>query len=396
MAEEEDFGFSNDIYQSFFQMTFEWPCLSFDVIRDNEGFRSRGVFPINSMFVSATQAENPDDNQLLVTKITGLQCTKNDGSAEEDLPDPKINCIATSHPSTANRVRCMPQRSNVVATWTEDNGVLIWDIDSLIKEGDGGKSDDKVIFQIPMQEEGYGLCWSPLQEGLLCVGDCSGVVALWQHDGGSFTTVKQFRGHADSVEDIQFSPNDPSVFCTCSCDGYITVWDTRVDDPVMKFIGRNTSNDPAEKQGENIDINVISWNTNTPSMIAAGADDGQINVFDFRDVSETVFTSTYHQDAITSIEWNPNDKTELAAACAEGRCTIWDVAVEALDPEEKEEGIPDQLLFEHVIPDPKELHYHPLIPYLVAVTGGETFDVFIPDVDEGEEEDKNEHAAGQE
>ena len=395
MSEEEDFGFSNDIYQSFFQMTFEWPCLSFDVIRDNEGFRRRGVFPLNSLFVSATQAESADQNQLIVTKISGLQCTKNDdGTAEEDLPDPKINCVACAHPSTANRVRVMPQRSNIVSTWTEENGVIVWDVDPLIRatEIDGGEAKENVLFQMPMEEEGYGLCWSPEQEGLLAIGDCTGVVSLWQYDGSTFSTLKQFRAHADSVEDIQFSPTDPSVFATCSCDGYITVWDIRTDEPAMKFIGRNTASDPPEKQGENIDINVISWNRLQTALIASGSDDGQINVFDFRDPTSPQFTTTYHQDSITSIEWNPNDRTELAAACAEGRCTIWDLSVEALDPEEKEEGIPDQLMFEHVIADPKELHYHPLIPYLVAVTGGETFDVFIPDVDEGndEEEEKKE------
>ena len=43
-------------------------------------------------------------------------------------------------------------------------------------------------------------------------------------------------------------------------------------------------------------------------------------------------------------------------------------------------------MFEHYHDDPKELHYHRQIPSMIAVIG-ETFDVFIPDIegDEGEE-----------
>jgi len=374
-------------------MTYEWPCLSFDVIRDQLG-ASRRDYPLTAYFVTATQAEEDEANQIIVNKISGLMNTKNDGSAEEDLPDPKINCVASFHPSTANRVRSMPQQSNVVATWTESTGVMIWDVSAAIAASnvDGGEGADSLIFEIPREEEGFGLQWSPKQKGLLAIGDNTGVVALWEQDGSSFRNVNEFKAHDDSVEDITFAENDPVIFATCSGDGYVCIWDMRdTSAPVAKFIGRSTENDPKEKQGDNIDINVLSWNTIQTNLIATGSDDGQICVFDIRDTSEPSFHIDYHQDAITSIEWNPNDESELAAACAEGRVTIWDLSAEALDPEEREEGIPDQLMFEHITADPKELHYHPQIPSLVAVTGAETFDVFIPDIvedapiEEGEE-----------
>lgn len=398
--EEEDWGFTNDIYQCFFQMNFEWPCLSFDVIRDTLG-ASRKTFPHTAYFVSATQAETEDENQLLVTKISELQYTKDDGTTEEALPDPKVNVVGNFHPSAANRVRCMPQDSSVVATWTENAGVWIWDIKeayAATNTDNGSKSgQDKVevIHKIDVDEdvEGYGLAWSPHQRGLLAFGDCNGVVSIYQQQGNSFDRVTLFNAHANSVEDICFSPVDDGVFATCSCDGYVCIWDARdLTKPVLKFQGRDIKKDPEFADGDKIDVNVLDWNCIQTNLIATGSDDGQVNVWDIRNASDENgpdYSINYHEDSITSIEWNPNDESELAVASADGRVTIWDLSVEAVDPEEREEGIPDQMMFEHVIADPKELHYHPQIPSMIAITG-ETFDVIIPDIveDAGEEEDK--------
>ena len=45
------------------------------------------------------------------------------------------------------------------------------------------------------------------------------------------------------------------------------------------------------------------------------------------------------------------------------------------------------MMFEHCVEDPKELHYHPQIPSMIAVTGSK-FEVFIPDIQEGEQENE--------
>lgn len=382
-SSDEEFGFTNSIYRTYFQMNYEWPCLSFDVLRDDLGAR-RVHYPHTAYFVSATQAEDADSNQLLVTKISELNCTKFDDEIDDDskLVDAKVKVCANSHRATANRVRSMPQQSNIVATWSEENVVLIWDISASIQASnkEAGQGSVELLCECPNETEGFGLAWSKQTQGLLAVGNNQGKISIWSESGGSFILNSSFEAHSDSIEDIVFSPNEDGIFACCTCGGFIEIWDLRdLSHPSLKF------------QPYECDCNVIDWNPSNASALVSGSDEGIVSVWDFRALRATPNPNPsgkieYHTDAITSVEWNPYDDFEFACASADGRVTVWDLSVEPEDPDEKEEGIPDQLMFEHYHEDPKELHYHPQIPSMIAVIG-ETFDVFIPDIegDDGDE-----------
>ncbi|KAK8886094.1 Glutamate-rich WD repeat-containing protein 1 [Tritrichomonas musculus] len=383
-SSDDELAFTNSIYRSYFQMNFEWPCLSFDVLIDDLG-ANRVHYPHTAYFVSATQAEVAEENQLLVTKISELNCTKFDDEIDDDskLVDAKVKVCANFHPATANRIRSMPQQSNIVATWSEEAVVLIWDINAAIQASnkETGQGSVELLSECQNDTEGFGLAWSKLSKGVLAVGNNDGKISLWKESGGSFLLLSAFEAHTESIEDIVFSPVDDGVFACCTCGGFIEIWDSRdLLHPAAKF------------QAYECDCNVIDWNPSNSSAMVSGSDDGVVSVWDFRALKLTPSNPTpsgkieYHTDSITSIEWNPNDDFEFACASADGRVTIWDLSVEPLDPEEKEDGIPDQLMFEHYHDDPKELHYHRQIPSMIAVIG-ETFDVFIPDIegDEGEE-----------
>ena len=59
--------------------------------------------------------------------------------------------------------------------------------------------------------------WSKIVSGRLVTGDCHRNIHVWNLDedgkGSSSWTVCKlpFTGHSDSVEDLQWSPNEPSV-----------------------------------------------------------------------------------------------------------------------------------------------------------------------------------------
>ena len=48
---------------------------------------------------------------------------------------------------------------------------------------------------------------------------------------------------------MQWSPTEPDVFASCSVDGHIAIWDTRVGKSALTSF-----------KAHNADVNVISWN----------------------------------------------------------------------------------------------------------------------------------------
>ena len=58
-------------------MNVNWPCLSFDVLRDNLG-DERQRFPATAYIVAGTQADVAKNNEITVYKMSSLQRTQKD------------------------------------------------------------------------------------------------------------------------------------------------------------------------------------------------------------------------------------------------------------------------------------------------------------------------------
>jgi ribosome assembly protein RRB1 len=105
------------------------------------------------------------------------------------------------------------------------------------------------------------------------------------------------------------------------------------------------------------DVNVISWNSYKPNLLASGCDDGTIQIWDIRYVNKgrSIAEIQWHKEPITSIEFQPFEDSVVSASCADNRVTIWDFSVEA-DVKHKNQDIPEQLMFVHQgIIDVKEI-----------------------------------------
>lgn len=74
----------------------------------------------------------------------------------------------------------------------------------------------------------------------------------WQVSGA-------YKGHEGSVEDLQWSPSEETVFASCSVDGTIRIWDTRERAKPMLAV-----------KAHDCDVNVISWNPLVRGWGAAG------------------------------------------------------------------------------------------------------------------------------
>lgn len=56
--------------------------------------------------------------------------------------------------------------------------------------------------------------------GVLATGDCKKNIHIWKPTEGASWAVDQrpLVGHSASVEDLQWSPNEPNVLASCSVD----------------------------------------------------------------------------------------------------------------------------------------------------------------------------------
>ncbi|KAF8004524.1 hypothetical protein HF325_001972 [Metschnikowia pulcherrima] len=229
--------------------------------------------------------------------------------------------------------------------------------------------------------EGYGLDWSPLiNTGSLLTGDCLGRIHLTLRTTSSWVTDKTpFTASNDSIEDIQWSTGESTVFASAGCDGYVRIWDTRSKKhkPVISVAASKT------------DVNVISWSDKINHLLASGHDDGSWGVWDLRNFGgkeqpAPVAHYDFHKSAITSISFNPLDESIIAVSSEDNTVTLWDLAVEADDEEiaqqrkETQElsDIPPQLLFVHWQRDVKDVRWHRQIPGCLVSTGGDGLNIW--------------------
>lgn len=146
LSEGQELEYDSTAYHMYHSLRPEWPCLSFDIIRDSLG-TNRSRFPHTVFAVAGTQADRADSNRLQVMKLSDLHRTgkgpaadadRSDGEdSEEEGPDetdddPVLDHINIPHRGGVNRVRSMPQQPHVVATWSESSDVHVWDLESQV------------------------------------------------------------------------------------------------------------------------------------------------------------------------------------------------------------------------------------------------------------------------
>jgi ribosome assembly protein RRB1 len=137
--------YDSSTYQTFHRMTLEWPCLSFDLVRDGLG-EQRDRFPLTAYAVAGTQADPSQpaaQNSLLVLKMSQLNKTQHDSDDEadsdsdEDDGDAVLEHRAVQHHGAVNRVKCQTQCPNIVASWAETGSVHVFDVAKQLAVLDG-------------------------------------------------------------------------------------------------------------------------------------------------------------------------------------------------------------------------------------------------------------------
>jgi len=407
LEEGEELVMDEEAYLIYHQATLGPPCLSFDVVTDDQGWeRTTGPGPVSMYGVAGTQAAKSHANAILTFKMHNLHPIKkrrkdddkeddedsdeesdDDDDEEEAGPEkePKLKVAGIQHSGCINRIKYQSLGgASVVAAWSEMGSVGIWSLDRCLQKlEDPTAPKDFKDKASPLHEfkghasEGFALAWSPTTLGVLASGDCKKNLHIWKptEAAGWEVDPRPLVGHTDSVEDIQWSPNEANVMASCSVDKSIRIWDCRAKPDKACMLTSGNAHDA--------DVNVIDWNKNEP-FIVSGGDDGKIKVWDLRvfERGDPVAVFHHHKAPVTSVEWHPTDATVFASSGADDQVALWDLALEKDQQQQDDDGaevseLPPQLLFIHQgLQDIKEIHWHRQIPGLLVSTSHSGFDVF--------------------
>ncbi len=223
----------------------------------------------------------------------------NDDDDDEALDeDAVLEHKKIPHFGGINRVRAQPLPTGTplppvsqpyhVATWAETGKVHIWNVRPLVEALDvPGYTYNRAQIQTPVftinshgRAEGFAMDWAssgPSSLRLL-TGDVHSKIYLTTSSPSGFNALSlPFLSHTSSVEDIQWSPTEPTIFASCSADQSIQIWDVRSK-------GRRSV--AGVMNAHDSDVNVISWNRTTTYLIVSGGDEGGIKTWDLRSIKK--------------------------------------------------------------------------------------------------------------
>nr|CAH8869938.1 unnamed protein product [Trichobilharzia regenti] len=428
LEDDEELIMDKSAYRMFFELEVEYSSLSFDILTDNMGSDRR--VEVNggahsACMIAGTQASQGSQNKLIVMKLCNMipfkrkESTDEGQSSSEDESDsdeedldaqPDVEAATILHHGTVNRVRAKRQKGRyLAASWSENGMVFIWDLtrpltavndSAVMAEYTRHDESPSPLFTFKGHKtEGFALDWSSHTnaEGHLVTGDCNGCIYHWKPRSSDWAVSKRpFTAHTDSVEDIQWSPTEPTVFISVSSDRSLRVWDVRVPECNKSVL--------CVPEAHSADINVASWSHLKPINLLTGGDDGTLKIWDLRLIHSNASQKSkgssiraythlfdYHKKPITSVEWHPNDAGVFVATCEDDQASFWDITLEQSEQEVKQSGesgtshetggddldIPVQLLFIHSgQKELKEAHWHPQIPGLVFTTALDGYNVF--------------------
>jgi len=192
--------------------------------------------------------------------------------------------------------------------------------------------------------EGYGLCWSPLDEGHLLSGSGDSIICMWdlREAGADVAPLHKIpNAHGGgSVEDVAWHFHYEYLFGSAGDDSNVLLWDRR-----KGFESPSHRLERAHKS----DVRCLSFNPYSEFLFATGGADGSVALWDLRNLDERLHLLEGHTNEVQQVSWAPFSESILGSCGADRRVHIWDVAKigDEQKPEEGDGDVPPELIFTH-------------------------------------------------
>ena len=291
LKEGETLDYDNDAYEMLHRSKVEWPCLSVDfLLKENSSISSlkdfylpndkrkmtEDKYPYNTYIIAGSQT-NEKNGFFYFMKWYNMRKTKydddpdkgedDDEEEDEDKINPFMKYEKIKVNGNINRVKSM-KNSSICALWNDSPSVDIIDCEELfnnieykeeirVEEGNNNKNKNKKIKKdikykkifkksLPQKNEGFAIDWNNITPFVLASGGYDKKVSIFKPKDENVSDIILFgdylTGHSDSVEDIQWSPNQENVLASCGIDKSIRFWDIRENSKNPPKIIKNAHN----------------------------------------------------------------------------------------------------------------------------------------------------------
>ncbi len=146
---------------------------------------------------------------------------------------------------------------------------------------------------------------------------------------------RSFEHHTDIVNDVAHHPFHPALVGTVSDDVTLHILDLRQP--------ASGSASAVHTRGHAEAINALAFSPASEYVLATGAADRTVGLWDLRNVSVQMHALEGHNDSVTSLAWHPHDEGVLGSAGYDRRVIFWDLTKIGMEqaPEDQEDGPPE-------------------------------------------------------
>ncbi|EEB07351.1 CAF assembly factor complex subunit C [Schizosaccharomyces japonicus yFS275] len=328
-----------------------WPSLTVQWFPDIERLPQKNCLRQRLLYGTHTPPDVKNHVDLANFELTDISSMTLDPSKHYDEDAGELGGYRTEqvcrfhptqqmrHQGDVNRARYMPQNPDIIATMSSGGETFVFDRTkhTLVP---GSECSPNIHFLNGHTEEGYGLAWNRLREGLLLTAANDGKVCEWDMENytrssHSVSPVRVFSKHKAAVNDVEYHPQHVNVYATASDDGDCSICDTRTE---SQTVGKITFTDSVR---DGLPY-AVAHHPVQATVIAIGTE-RCISLYDYRDTSrplrvvcmdaaslgpvDSLPSQITYPLGATSLAWSAFDSNRLYSAC-QSICSVWNFSLE--------------------------------------------------------------------
>jgi len=355
LEEDETLQYDPTAYDCMHSLALEWPCLSFDVLRDaataarvasvassastaktstTAAAAAVASFPHTLFLAAGTQAATRSANSLSLLRLGrvgrgkhGPAALRDDDSddglssdSEDDEADrPTLASRRVAVNAGVNRVRAMPQHPGIVAAWLDSGVVSIWDLRQQLGElekmtdAESARNEEKEKKKI-----GGGGVKRKAGGGSL---------------SSDFLSLAPVASHRHGAEGfgLAWSPGPaPGRLASGDCGGGLRVWEPREGGRAASSSCSPLSWAVSQPYGGHDDhrasVEDVAWSPTEGTVFATAATDAALRVYDARARSRPqLVIQSAHASDVNVVSWSGLATFMLASGGDDGAVKAWDL-----------------------------------------------------------------------